>query len=263
LLAKRRRPQTPDVRGDRRCPSSFWWLVFLGAVSWLIYWKIPRLMSTPEPEDSANGPTGVDRGVSGEGALTTGDQVRRARADGYSSEQFHCGPSYDQWTNLDMTISTHPSVLFVYFTYNGPKRTKVCRNDGGGHGEAVVCDVSSGGRSNSPTLGTRKRFEHFPMKHPFSRGVWDDPSGVEATAGDHWHSRRRKARATTTSFLVGAPTWWLSTSVPMRLIPGVARSTSDLEGEKQFAAAVPCRRYWKHNIKTVRRLGTKGGPAIM
>jgi hypothetical protein len=28
---------------------------------------------------------------------------------------------------------------------------------------------------------------------------------------------------------------------------------------RPFAAAVPCRRYWKHNLKTVRGLGTKRG----
>jgi len=28
---------------------------------------------------------------------------------------------------------------------------------------------------------------------------------------------------------------------------------------KPFAAAVCCRRYWRHNLKTVRRLGTKSG----
>jgi hypothetical protein len=31
-----------------------------------------------------------------------------------------------------------------------------------------------------------------------------------------------------------------------------------LEG-KRFAAAVACRRYWRHNLKTVRRLGTDRG----
>jgi hypothetical protein len=36
---------------------------------------------------------------------------------------------------------------------------------------------------------------------------------------------------------IGSPTWWLK--------------------GKPFAAAVCCRRYWKHNLKTVHRLGTK------
>jgi hypothetical protein len=31
-----------------------------------------------------------------------------------------------------------------------------------------------------------------------------------------------------------------------------------LEG-KQFAAVVPCRRYWRNNLNTVRKLGTKSG----
>ena len=35
-------------------------------------------------------------------------------------------------------------------------------------------------------------------------------------------------------------------------------ATKVLSG-KPFAAAVCCRRYWKHNLKTVRRLGTAAG----
>jgi hypothetical protein len=36
-------------------------------------------------------------------------------------------------------------------------------------------------------------------------------------------------------------------------------AASRVLGGKPFAAAVCCRRYWKHNLKTVRRLGTERG----
>ncbi len=36
-------------------------------------------------------------------------------------------------------------------------------------------------------------------------------------------------------------------------------TASRVLGGKPFAAAVCCRRYWKHNLKTVRRLGTERG----
>jgi hypothetical protein len=57
---------------------------------------------------------------------------------------------------------------------------------------------------------------------------------------------------------IGSPTWWLSTDVPVRsfLESPVA---SKVLGGKPFAVAVPCRRYWRHNLKTVRRLGTRHG----
>jgi len=58
--------------------------------------------------------------------------------------------------------------------------------------------------------------------------------------------------------VVGAPTWWLSTDVPMRSFLESAEAANLLR-DTPFTAAVTCRRYWKHNIKTVRRLGTKLG----
>lgn len=55
-----------------------------------------------------------------------------------------------------------------------------------------------------------------------------------------------------------SPTWWLSTDVPVRSFLESDTASRVLKG-KPFAAAVCCRRYWKHNLKTVRRLGTKRG----
>ena len=42
------------------------------------------------------------------------------------------------------------------------------------------------------------------------------------------------------------------------IILGVGEAAKLLK-DTPFTAAVTCRRYWKHNIKTVRRLGTKLG----
>ena len=95
------------------------------------------------------------------------------------------------------------------------------------------------------------------MKHPFGEVVAMIPAELRrrpaiigipdaATSGDY------------DFVLVGAPTWWLSTSVPMRSFLESPATRQILKG-KPFGAAVPCRRYWKHNIKTMRRLGTKAG----
>ena len=56
---------------------------------------------------------------------------------------------------------------------------------------------------------------------------------------------------------IGSPTWWLPTNVPVRSFPQSDTASRVLKG-KPFAA-VCCRRYWRHNLKTVRRLGTKQG----
>jgi hypothetical protein len=57
---------------------------------------------------------------------------------------------------------------------------------------------------------------------------------------------------------IGSPTWWLSTNVPIRSFLESDTANQVLDG-KPFTAAVACRRYWRHNLKTVRRLGTKRG----
>ena len=55
-----------------------------------------------------------------------------------------------------------------------------------------------------------------------------------------------------------SPTWWLSTNVPIRSFLESEVAAKVLNGKK-FAISIACRRYWKHNLKTVRRLGVKHG----
>ena len=54
--------------------------------------------------------------------------------------------------------------------------------------------------------------------------------------------------------VVGAPTWWLSTDVPMRSFMESDEARKALAG-KPFATVICCRRYWKHNFKTLQRKG--------
>jgi len=53
-------------------------------------------------------------------------------------------------------------------------------------------------------------------------------------------------------------TWCLSTDVPIHSFLESDTASRVLNG-KPFAAAVPCRRYWRHNLKKVKRLGTERG----
>ena len=153
-----------------------------------------------------------------------------------------------------MNAETRPSVLFVYFSYTGQTfklvetMTEVL--------ESRSCDVTQAAiEFTDPRY--ESRFEHFPMKRPFLEVVAMIPAEL----------RRKPATisipetVSTGHFdfvVVGAPTWWLSTDVPMRSFLESAEA-ADLLRDMPFTAAVTCRRYWKHNIKTVRRLGTKLG----
>jgi menaquinone-dependent protoporphyrinogen IX oxidase len=153
-----------------------------------------------------------------------------------------------------MDADTRPSVLFVYFSYTGQtlKLVETMTEVLGGRG----CEVTQAAiELTDPRY--RSRFEHFPMKRPFLEVVATIPAEL----------RRKPAIISIPEVVssgrfdfvvVGAPTWWLSTDVPMRSFMESAVA-ADLLRDKPFTAAVTCRRYWKHNIKTVRRLGTKLG----
>ncbi len=102
------------------------------------------------------------------------------------------------------------------------------------------------------------RFQEFPMPHPFRELVGMIPAESP---------RRRPAKIVVPDVVteqeydlvcIGSPTWWLSTDVPVRSFLQSDTASRVLKG-KPFAAAVCCRRYWRHNLKTVRRLGTKQG----
>jgi hypothetical protein len=57
---------------------------------------------------------------------------------------------------------------------------------------------------------------------------------------------------------IASPTWWLSTNVPIRSFLESEAAGRVLKG-KTFGVAIICRRYWRHNMKTVRRLATERG----
>jgi hypothetical protein len=155
---------------------------------------------------------------------------------------------------MGMGSAKQPSVLFVYYTYTNQTRkvidamAEVLRGRG--------CDVQFG---SIEFIDPRyeARFKEFPMPHPFREVVGMVPA--EAT--------RKTGKINVPTVVtereydlvcIGSPTWWLSTNVPIRSFLEPETATRVLKG-KRFAVSVACRRYWKHNLKTVRRLGTEHG----
>jgi menaquinone-dependent protoporphyrinogen IX oxidase len=153
-----------------------------------------------------------------------------------------------------MDSAAKPSVLFVYYTYTQQTlkvveaMAEVLRGRG--------CDVRLAAiEFTDPRYASR--FSQFPMPHPFLEVLGMIPAEL----------RRRPAKIAIPDVVtereydlvcIGSPTWWLSTDVPVRsfLESDIARRV--LSG-RPFAAAVCCRRYWKHNLKTVRKLGLECG----
>src|SRR6266545_7341084 len=153
-----------------------------------------------------------------------------------------------------MDAPTKPSVLFVYYTYT-QQTLKVV--------EAMAdvlrhrdCEVHLAAiEFVDPHYAPR--FEAFPMPHPFREVVGMIPAEL----------RRRPAKIHIPDIVterdydlvcIGSPTWWLSTNVPIRSFLESEAAGNLLAGTR-FAAAVTCRRYWRHNLKTVRRHGTSRG----
>jgi hypothetical protein len=57
---------------------------------------------------------------------------------------------------------------------------------------------------------------------------------------------------------IGSPTWWLTTCMPIRSFMK-SETAGRLLDRKRFATFVVCRRYWRNNLKTVK----KPAPALI
>jgi hypothetical protein len=147
-----------------------------------------------------------------------------------------------------------PRVLFVYFTYTQQSR-KVAE---------AMADVLSG-RGCDVRLAAieltdsryAERFTRFPLKHSILDIVGMMPAQVRGATGEI----RIPDEATGGDYdlvVIGSPTWWIKTSVPIR-----SYLKSDAAGrvldKTRFTAFVVCRRYWGFNLRAVKKLGTERG----
>ena len=148
-----------------------------------------------------------------------------------------------------------PSVLFVYYSYTKQTLKVVETMAGVLRGRGCDVQLAAIGFTDPRYAG---RFAEFPMPHPFRELIGMIPAESP---------RRRPAKIAIPDVVterdydlvcIGSPTWWLSTDVPVRSFLQSDTASRVLAG-KPFAVAVCCRRYWKHNLKTVRRLGTARG----
>jgi hypothetical protein len=153
-----------------------------------------------------------------------------------------------------MDAATKPSVLFVYYTYT-QQTLKIVETMAG-----VLCDrgaevVLAGIEFTDSRYADR--FKEFPMPHPYREVIGMIPPEFVHSTG----KIRIPDVVTEREYdlvCIGSPTWWLSTNVPIRSFLESETAGRVLKG-KRFAVAVICRRYWRHNLKTVRRLGMERG----
>jgi menaquinone-dependent protoporphyrinogen IX oxidase len=155
---------------------------------------------------------------------------------------------------IHVSTTDRPSVLFAYFTYTNQTKkvldvmAEVLR----GHD----CDVTFA-RIELTDPRYEKRFESFPLKKPYREmfgmipaELRDKPVKIEIPPA--------VTEREYDLVVIGAPTWWLSTDVAMRTFMESDTARQLLNG-KPFATVICCRRYWKHNFKTLKRKGKDRG----
>jgi hypothetical protein len=150
--------------------------------------------------------------------------------------------------------ATKPQVLLVYYTYTQQARlvvdamADVFRERG--------CEVKLAAIEFTDKRYV-ERFSRFPLRHRYldifgmlpaqlRRATGEIRIPDEAQGGDY------------DLVCIGSPTWWLTTCMPIRSFLK-AESTKTLLGGKRFTGFVVCRRYWRNNLNTVKKLGSADG----
>ena len=150
--------------------------------------------------------------------------------------------------------ATRPKVLFVYFTYTKQTlkvleaMTEVFRDRG--------CEVTHAAIDLTDRRYTA-RFHEFPMPRPFIELIGMIPAEILRKTGEI--SIPDEARHGDYDLVcIGSPTWWLSTSVPIRSYLE-SEAVGEVLNDTPFATIVVCRRYFGHNLRTVKKLATQRG----
>jgi hypothetical protein len=102
-----------------------------------------------------------------------------------------------------------------------------------------------------------KTFSRFPMRHRYGDVLRMLPAQLRRATGEI----RIPPAAEGGDYdlvCIGSPTWWLTTCMPIRSYLKSDAAATLLPG-KSVAAFVVCRRYWKNNLKTVKKLAEANG----
>lgn len=150
--------------------------------------------------------------------------------------------------------ASKPKVLFVYYTYTKQTLKVVEAMSEVLHDRH--CDVKLA-KIDLTDSRYAARFHQFPMPQPFRELVAMIPAEIFRKTGEI--SIPEEARGGDYDLVcIGSPTWWLSTDLPMRSYLESDAAGSVLRGAS-FAPVVVCRRYFGHNLRTVRKLATQRG----
>jgi hypothetical protein len=145
-------------------------------------------------------------------------------------------------------------VLFVYYTYSRQAlrvveaMAAVFRDRGAEVHRAAI-------EFTDPRYA--QRFRAFPLRHAFLDVLAMLVPQLRRATG-RFRVPEEARRGDYDLVCIGSPTWWLTTCMPVRSFLKSADAHRLLDG-KPFAGFVVCRRYWRNNLETVKRLGTEQG----
>jgi hypothetical protein len=147
-----------------------------------------------------------------------------------------------------------PSVLLLYYTYTkqAVRVADVMAETFRGRG----FDVQQAAIEFTD-LRYAGRFTRFPLQHPYIDLFGMLLPQLRRATGEV-RIPDIVMRSNYDLICIGSPTWWLTTNMPVRSFLK-SRAASRLLFGKRFAAFVVCRRYWRNNLSTVRKLGMKQG----
>lgn len=147
-----------------------------------------------------------------------------------------------------------PQVLVVFFTYTQQSAMVADAMAAVWRELGAVVDLA---RIELTDSRYAERFTRFPLKRPYLDIIGMMPAQVRGATGQI----EIPAVASDGDYdlvVIGSPTWWIRTSLPIRSYLKSDAAGRILNG-KRFATFVVCRRYWGFNLRAVRKLGTARG----
>jgi len=147
-----------------------------------------------------------------------------------------------------------PHVLIVYYSFS--RQTAHVAATMGHRLRERGCEVSE-----APLEFTDahygKRFASRPMRWPIVKIVSMLPAQIRRRCGDITIPEAA-ARGEYDLVVVGSPTWWLTTCMPVRSYLHHGAATRAL-ASTPFATFTTSRRYYRGNLNTMRELGIENG----
>ena len=153
-----------------------------------------------------------------------------------------------------MTETEAPRALFVYFSFS--QQTRRAADSMAGTLRQRGYDVTEAAiEFTDQHYG--KKFSKRPMSWSIVKIVSMLPAQLRRKTGEI-EVPPAASEGDYDLVVIGSPTWWLTTCMPIRSYMQDPSSARVLNG-KPFAVFSTSRRYYKDNLKTIRDLGTKSG----